>query len=85
MITDEVHKDMVYQFTPTINYFHEDGFEYVPSNEWIAREPKTPLKSEVVTMTEAIKRWNIEIHFVRDYDNLKLELNKIGIVYCEQT
>ncbi|GDY13874.1 hypothetical protein LBMAG53_27520 [Planctomycetota bacterium] len=85
MITDETHRDLVYHFSPTVHYFNDDGFEYVPSNEWISREPRTPIKSEVITMNEAITRWNIEIHFVDNYELLKLELTKCGIQYCEQT
>ncbi len=72
-------------FYPTINYFDEAGFELTPSQEYIARTPQTAIKVETISIFEAIDRWNIELYFVEDYDALKLNLNRIGIAYSEQT
>jgi hypothetical protein len=77
--------ETIANFSPTINYFDEAGFELTPSQEYISRTPQTAIKVETISIFEAVARWNIELYFVEDYEALKLDLNSMGIKYSEQT
>ena len=77
--------ETISSFKPTINYFDEAGFELTPSQEYISRTPQTAIQVETISIFEAVDRWNIELYFVEDYDDLKLSLDSIGIKYSEQT
>lgn len=75
----------VENFCPTIFMFTREGFEPVPSNEYISRSPRTAVASETVSMAEAIMRWGIKIHFVSDAQALVSSLDDRGIEFSTQT
>ena len=77
-------REMVANFCPTIFTFEDDGFEPLPTNEFIAREAKTAASCETVTMREAIARWSIEIKYVDDLDGIRAEIQRRNMLYSEQ-
>ena len=85
IITEETNRISVESFSPTVFTFNEEGFEYIPSNEYIARSPKTAVHKETITMSEAIARWNIELVYVDDLDAVISELRSLNIPFSEQT
>ena len=85
IITEENNRISVESFSPTVFTFNEEGFEYVPSNEYITRSPKTAIHKETITMSEAIVRWNIDLVYVDDLDAIISEIRSLNIPFSEQT
>ncbi len=75
---------MILDFCPTVFTFTRDGFEPIPSNEYITREPKKALACETITMAEAIRRWKIELKYVTDISAVIALLDKNNIQFSEQ-
>ncbi len=72
-------------FHPTIFKFSLHGFVHVRKGEYISREPQRALSAETISITEAIKRWNVQACYVDDLDRLVERLTKESIYFDEQT
>lgn len=81
----EPDRASVEHFTPTIYSFLEDGFEPVPSNEFICRKPVRAVAQETITLAEAIQRWQIVVQYVDDLDELIARLRAQDLAFNEQT
>jgi hypothetical protein len=72
-------------FSPTIYHFDPGGFEPIPSNEYISREPQSAVACETISIGEALARWHIEVSYVKTLDGLVERLKRNDISFSEQT
>jgi hypothetical protein len=72
-------------FKPTIYKFDRRGFTKVRNGEYVSWVPQKAISHETLTMSEAIKRWNIQACYVGDLDGLITTLAQAGIYFDEQT
>jgi hypothetical protein len=80
----EQDADIVWQFQPTVFMFDREGFEAIPSNEFISRVPVRALRSETLSIAEAIARWAVHLVPVADSDALVSTLTERGIKFSAQ-
>lgn len=69
-------------FTPTVYEFESTGFERVRKGEFVSRTEQRAISKQVVTMSQAIVRWNFQLVFYEALEELASRLRKAGI-YCD--
>ena len=77
-------KNQVEAFTPTIYSFKTDGFENIRRGEYISRFAQKSIASEIVSHTEIVSKWKIQIIFVDDLDLWIEKIRQTEIYFCEQ-
>lgn len=71
-------------FTPTIFTFDLDGFVRVRRGEYISRKPQRAISEQIVNISEAVVKWNIQVIYVDDLDDLTEKLRVQNIYFDEQ-
>ena len=69
----------------TVYVFDREGFTAIPSNEYVARSPKRAIQCETISVPAALERWNVDLRFVADLDQVIALLKERGVRYGEQT
>tara|TARA_R110002072_G_scaffold56097_6_gene145560 strand:+ start:18967 stop:19494 length:528 start_codon:yes stop_codon:yes gene_type:complete len=72
-------------FRPTMYVFNAQEFEHIRRGEYVAYEPQTAISSEILSIPEAIDRWNIAACYVEDLDDVVARLRDGNIYFDEQT
>jgi hypothetical protein len=80
----EEDSDVVWRFRPTVFAFAREGFEPIPSNEFVSRVPVRALGSETLSMSEAIERWAVHLIPVAQPETLVSALTERGIRFSVQ-
>lgn len=80
----EEDEDIVWEFQPTVFIFDREGFEAIPSNEFISRTPVRALRSETLTIADAIERWAVHLIPVAHPNALVSALTERGIRFSIQ-
>lgn len=80
----EEDSGLVWGFQPTIFKFAPEGFEPVPSNEFISRVPQHALGSETLSLHEALDRWRVQLIPVGDTEELTSRLTERDIRFSIQ-
>jgi hypothetical protein len=75
----------VESFHPTIFKFNVDGFVRVCRGEFVSYHPHQAISSETIPIAEAVIRWNIQVLYADDLDDLIDCLDREGIYFDEQT
>jgi hypothetical protein len=78
-------RDAIESFEPTVFAFERDGFERTPSNEHVAREPRTATSCETIPFREAVARWSFELIYVDDIKALAETFRSAGVDHQIQT
>lgn len=78
-------REAIGTFRPTIFRFAREGFEPVPSNEFVSRSPQTAVGAETIGMLEALERWRVELRYVEDRDEITSLLRGEDISFSVQT
>jgi hypothetical protein len=72
-------------FRPTLYTFDAGGFVNIRKGEYVSYQSQTAISSEVLSIPDAIQRWNISAHFVEDLDEVSDRLKRNNIYFDEQT
>jgi hypothetical protein len=75
----EKDRSKVEEFAPTVFAFEREGFEEVPTREWVSREPRRAIDSVTLAFAEVRSRWDFQIFDIPDGEALtsSLRLNHI--------
>ena len=82
--TEKGNQAIVEAFRPTVFTFSKQGFECVPSGEFVARKPQKAISCKTYTISEALEHWNIGLVFVDDLDVVLREIQAWNISYTQQ-
>lgn len=75
---------LVWEFHPTVFTFGREGFQAIPSNEFISRVPVRALTWETLHITEAVERWGVHLIPVADREGLVSTLRERRIRFSIQ-
>src|SRR5687767_8228915 len=73
------------EFAPTIFTFSAHGFKKVRKGEYVSWEPQQAISFETIAISQAIVRWNIQVIYTGDLDQLITRLTQSKIYFDEQT
>ncbi len=85
IFVDNSRRAEVEAFEPTIYTFRPDGFTRVRNGEYISRRSQLAVAFETISMTDALRRWNVEACFVDDLDVFIAKLQHSQIYFEVQT
>ena len=78
-------KKEVESFHPTIFKFDARGFKRVRKGEFVSWKPQKAISYETISIDEAVKRWNIQIHYTNDLDALIANITQNKIYHDVQS
>ncbi len=81
----EADRNLIESFSPTIFTFDRAGFEQIPTNEFVSREPRTALSAETMPFADVLRRWQFDVIYVTDADALVKTLRSARIDHQIQT
>ena len=85
MVADSCNMDQVASFRPTIYTFDSAGFRHVRNGEFISRNPQTALDTETIPFIEAMKRWQFQVFYTTQYEDIAERARSLEIYFDEQT
>jgi hypothetical protein len=75
----EADRESIESFSPTVYAFDKSGFEQTPTDEFVSREPRIAISAETVPFDKARERWQFDLLFVADSDDLVQSLRSAGV------
>lgn len=81
----ESDKDLIESFSPTVYAFDGSGFERTPTDEFVSREPRKAVTAETISFDQARRRWQFDLLYVKDSDELVQTLRSAGVDHQIQT
>lgn len=78
-------RGLIESFTPTVFAFEREGFEQVPTSEWVSRSPRCAIDRETFAFGEARDRWGFELIYVFDGEELAASLRAASVDHQIQT
>ncbi len=81
----EDDRGSIESFSPTVFAFDRSGFEQTPTNEFVSREPQAAVSGETLPFEEARKRWQFELIYVDNLEELAKTLRSRRVDHQVQT
>lgn len=81
----EADREAIESFLPTVYVFDRAGFQRTPTDEFVSREPRKAISAETVPFHEARQRWQFDLLYVTNSEELIQSLRLVGVDHQIQT
>lgn len=84
IFVEETNLNLINEFTPTVYFFDSINFTKTPSGEYVSNKPVKATGMRKYSMDECIAFWKIQLIGVKCLKEIKVSLEKKGVLFSSQ-